>query len=176
MMKNIYINAEQACCRTDHRSGFTLIELLVVVLIIGILAAVALPQYQKAVYKARYTQLITLVDSLARAQEVYKLANGEYTARFEDLDIEMPAGGTVKQVSDIQAQMSYPKFALGLLTTGHNVAYGSIRGTPLNYYYYYNGRKECRTAPNNADGNGTICLTLGAKFKGTNAEYDLYVF
>ena len=175
-MKTIYINVKRPCLNTSFRAGFTLIELLVVVLIIGILAAVALPQYQKAVYKARYTQLITLVDSVARAQEVYKLANGEYTARFGDLDIEMPAGGTLNQSSDIGAGMSYPKFTLGLLTTGHNVAYGSVRGTPLNYYYYYDGRKECRTAPNNADGNGTICLTLGAKFKGTNAEYDLYVF
>lgn len=68
--------------------GFTLIELLVVVLIIGILASVALPQYTKAVAKSRYSQLITAGKSLKDAMEIYYMANGDYPQYWRDLDIE----------------------------------------------------------------------------------------
>ncbi len=73
--------------------GFTLIELLVVALIIGILAAVALPQYQKAVRKARLTEAITNMNTLAQAVDAYALANPpgqepeEYTSK---LDVTVP--------------------------------------------------------------------------------------
>ena len=77
--------------------AFTLIELLVVVLIIGILAAVTLPQYQKTVEKARYAQLLVLIRAAANAQEMYYLANGNYATKFEELDIQMPTTNTTNE-------------------------------------------------------------------------------
>ena len=74
------------------KKAFTLIELLVVVLIIGILAAIALPQYEKAVLKSRFTQFKISARAISDAQERYWLANNEYPARFDELDIDI--GGT----------------------------------------------------------------------------------
>ncbi len=82
----------------NTRRGFTLIELLVVVLIIGILAAVAVPQYQKAVEKSRSVEAFTVLDSLKKALQVYILTNGiptDYIAftgtdKSSNLDIDIP--------------------------------------------------------------------------------------
>ena len=73
-------------------TGFTLIELLVVVLIIGILAAVAIPQYQKAVLKSRATEAIINLTKIKDAQNVYYLANGTTTTDLSQLDIEIKDG------------------------------------------------------------------------------------
>ena len=70
--------------------GFTLIEMLVVVLIIGILAAIALPQYKIAVGRAKLATIKNTTESIIQAEERYFLANNEYTDDLSVLDIEIP--------------------------------------------------------------------------------------
>ena len=74
-----------------HFSGFTLIELVVVVLIIGILAAVAVPQYQKAVTKSRFAEAFVNLKALQEAVKVCELEGGDSCDNYNDtLSIDVP--------------------------------------------------------------------------------------
>ena len=92
-----------------NNKGFTLIELLVVVLIIGILAAMALPQYFKAVERSRMSEAVTLMANLAQAQQRKYLQLNHYTSFFTGLDVapkdasganHCTKGGTVGEVPE----------------------------------------------------------------------------
>ena len=71
------------------QKAFTLIELLVAVLIIGILAAVALPQYNKAVIKARFAEAKSNLQTLGQALQACVLANGDTGCNISQLDIDL---------------------------------------------------------------------------------------
>ena len=93
-----------------NKQAFTLIELLIVVLIIGILAAVAVPQYQKAVLKSRYSAMMPIAKSLAEANEVYFLGRGEYATSVADLDVVGQADypdGTQVSMPQEEESLSY---------------------------------------------------------------------
>jgi len=75
-----------------RKSAFTLIEMLVVVLIIGILAAIVLPQYMTAVDKSKLSQAIISARALAEAETRYQLANGNWAEDMRQLDISFEGG------------------------------------------------------------------------------------
>lgn len=76
------------------KQGFTLIELLVVVLIIGVLAAMALPQYRVAVGMSRASTMYAFMRGVDQAQQAFYMANNRYATTFDALSVGIPPGFT----------------------------------------------------------------------------------
>lgn len=150
--------------------GFTLIELLVVVLIIGILSAIALPQYRVAVEKARVAKALPLFKSIINAMNVGKLANGSYSADVDDWDISFPyTKKTETTFSGGGAGVVYegtPVGEFGVSATSRAIWWGTKRGYTIDFFGTP-GRDRCYSMPQGNFVGERVCRSLGPKLNGT---------
>src|SRR3954452_5809845 len=76
--------------RNSRRSGFTLVELAVVIIIIGILAAFAVPRFLDSVERSKAGESFNYLSAVRSAQERYQVRQGTYADDITKLDIQMP--------------------------------------------------------------------------------------
>ena len=163
------------------KKGFTLIELLVVVLIIGILAAVALPQYRLAVLRTRFATLQPIVAALVRAQEVYYMENGTYATAFSDLSIDPPSGGSIRDDGYGGEIIDYNNFVCRLHS--HSGGGMNVYCSGAEYGFYsvdvdiINGHKrycKVQTTSSNAEIKERLCKSVGGVLSETSGDWVWY--
>jgi prepilin-type N-terminal cleavage/methylation domain-containing protein len=163
ILKQVQNDGNCRIARATNKA-FTLIELLVVVLIIGILAAIALPQYQTAVAKSQVSSTFPLLKSLVDAQERHMLATGSYATTFDPLDITLPG-----DCSGIDCQIGNNYLRLIPTDGSINFYLNSIpdaRGNELTISIVYDPLLYSQTSSYTAKKGTLVCVDRGKdKFK-----------
>ena len=149
--------------------GFTLIELLVVVLIIGILAAVALPQYNKAVAKTRLMALVPILRSVQLAQQRYQLANGVWATSLDELDLDFPCASNSKTGWCFLSNARF-HFDEGRYVVAED---SRVPGVML-LFFWQSGAMTCYASTALGDKARNLCISIGGKKDSSIPAFDIY--
>lgn len=171
----------------NNKHAFTLIELLVVVLIIGILAAVAIPKYQVAVMKSEFAKLYNLAMTYDTATKEFEMAAGHFPTSFDDLVLEKPSGTTTVD-QDSYSCIKNDKFFCCIMPQRAGQAQ-AVNCGDMQYrivFHYINNavdKKYCAANKNNATAT-KICKQYGTLYsdwgiftpEGTKTGFEYYAF
>jgi prepilin-type N-terminal cleavage/methylation domain-containing protein len=128
-----------------NQRGFTLIELLIVVVIIGILAAIAIPKFSATREKAYFAAMKSDLKNLASQQEIYYADHYSYSSAASDLTFVSSEGVTVGIASS----------SSGWSATATHSALGTSKGCAIYY-----GTATAPTAPATPTQPGSVaCVT-----------------
>jgi general secretion pathway protein G len=128
-----------------RRAGFTLVEILIVVIILGILAAIVIPQFTNASQDARESSLLSQLQTLRSQIELYKL---QHKDKLPDLvtswnpmttktDIDGTTTGALDYGPYMQSAPTNPVNTLSNVTNGDSAAVGA--SADCGFIYDYNG-------------------------------------
>ena len=180
-MKNMNLIHQLRLRRADagvfFGDGFTLIELLVVVMIIGILSAVALPQYEMAVKKARLTEMRTMTKAVKDAQEVFYMATGDYTRDFYSLDVTPPDNLEINGSGNIVLPGGSQLLVLDPSSGSEKRVYALNTAQKLGFAWYMDRQPGARAGKAmcvsyNSESSRRLCESLGGTFAGTSCNSD----
>ncbi len=152
--------------------GFTLIELLVVVLIVAVLAAIAVPQYQKAVLKSRFSSLMPTTQAIRDGQEMYYMTNNKYADEIAELDVK--TADTDDMSIDVGDETETPELSY-VIASRPNINNNLIMYQKHSEKFADN--VHCEALKDNAHAQWLCKDALhGQPIDGSiNAEYDTYV-
>lgn len=140
--------------------GFTLIELLVIVLIVGILAAMALPQYQHAVTRSRYPQLQVAARAVHDAAQRYHLANDGWPAAFTDLDMSIRG-----DLDETGTNLTFGSYSCDYYPEegwdAPSVLCYTTKGPYLGFRLFHDSEEQYCLAPRDQEWSAAFCESIG---------------
>lgn len=177
---------ERSACvspRIRRKNAFTLIELLVVILIIGILVAIALPQYQKIPRKLLFQRMVLATQEIYKAQQLYYLENGRWANSFEELQMTPPSvTGNQNLTCNVNAWTSdEARNAYCTIWLNRDANHPKV----FAYLYiklnssgkrYFSGQKVCSTDNRTSHIAKSFCMELTGDQTGTYRDWDQWTF